>query len=95
MDIQYDGYQVESEVRVTPADIDPEGLKILHEAGFGWDPDSLAFQRQRLDRRRRQSGGTIEYRFLREQKLVIGGGLDTRERTGQLQRLRILVQSMD
>ena len=94
MDIHHDGYQLDV-TRITPADIDPEGLKILHEAGFDWDLDSLAFQRRRFDHRQRPSAATIEYRFLREQKLVLDGGLDQRERTGQLQRLRILVQSID
>jgi len=95
MDTHHDGYQVAPEVRITPADIDPEGLKILHEAGFDWDPESLEFQRRQMDHRERHSSATIEYRFLREQKLVLDGGLDPRARTGQLQRLRILVQSMD
>ena len=76
-------------------DIDPEGLQILREAGFVWDAHLLAFKRRPPGHPESPHPAIIEYRFLREQKLVAHGGLDNRERTGQLQRLRILVQSMD
>jgi hypothetical protein len=90
MDILHHENTVGSDVQIMPRDIDPEGLKILREAGFDWDPSSLAFRR-----RSRGNEATIEYRFLREQKLIVNTSLDRSERTGQLQRLRILLQSMD
>ena len=82
MDTHHDGYQVAPEVRITPADIDPEGLKILHEAGFDWDPESLEFQRRQMDHRERHSSATIEYRFLREQNRSI------REQAQEMEQIR-------
>src|ERR1700738_1884902 len=82
-----------SEVTFTPRNIDPDGLKILSEAGFVWDSRSLAFQRSAAGHPERRS--TIDYRFLRDQKLVVNTTLDKNERVGQLQRLRILIQSSD
>jgi hypothetical protein len=73
-------------VSYTPNDIDPDGLKILIDAGFIWDSRLLAFQRSR---------SVIEYGFLRDQRLVVNSTLSRDERVGQLQRLRILIQSMD
>jgi hypothetical protein len=90
MDILQHENRVESDGEIMPKDVDPEGLKILREAGFEWDFGSLAFRR-----RSRGSDATIEYRFLREQKLIINASLGRSERTGQLQRLRILLQGMD
>jgi hypothetical protein len=72
--------------RDVPADLDGEALAILRAAGFSWDRAMLAFHRR---------GSTIEYAFLREQKLIAGLGLNAQERIGQLQRLRILLQSLD
>lgn len=72
--------------RNLPADLDGEALKILLGAGFSWDCRTLAFHRR---------DSTIEYAFLREQKLTTGLGLNAQERIGQLQRLRILLQSLD
>ncbi len=43
----------------------------------------------------RRGPASIEYRFLREQKLAGDVNLARTERIGQLQRLRILVQSID
>ncbi len=83
------------EIRFAPEDIDPEGLKILGEAGFVWEPRCLAFQRIPAGRPEPRRRSTIEYTFLRDQKLVVNTSLGTQERVGQLQRLRILVQSMD
>ena len=91
MDIQRNGNKWPagpSGIGYTPADIDPDGLKILVEAGFVWDSHLLAFTRS-------SSRSTIEYGFLREQKLFVNSALDQRERAGQLQRLRILIQSLD
>lgn len=85
----------ESEVYLIPGDIDPEGLRILRAGGFEWDPDSLTFQRRPAGHPESRANATIEYRFLREQKLVINSGLNESDRVGQLQRLRILVQSID
>jgi hypothetical protein len=82
-----------SAIRFTPKNIDPEGLKILREAGFVWDSRSLAFRRSATGHPERRS--TIEYGFLCDQRLVVNTTLDEAERAGQLQRLRILVQSMD
>lgn len=87
MDILRSGY--------TPKDIDPDGLKILNDAGFVWDSRSLAFAREALDEHRRPHRCTIEYAFLRDQKLIVNTTLNKRERVGQLQRLRILVQCID
>ena len=84
----------ESEAYLMPDNIDPEGLRILTHAGFEWDPRTLAFQK-RAAGRSQGSSATIEYRFLREQRLVVNSGLNESERIGQLQRLRILVQSID
>jgi hypothetical protein len=70
----------------TPRDVDREALKILHEAGFRWDSTLDAFRR---------GGSRIDYAFLRGQKLIAGADINDRERIGQLQRLRILIQSMD
>ena len=69
-----------------PKDLDREALKILHSAGFRWDSSLDAFRR---------GASTIDYTFLRGQKLVTGASLRGQERTGQLQRLRILLQSID
>lgn len=85
---------VANEAFPVPADLDPEGLRILTDAGFVWDSGSLAFQRKPVCFRLRGSAA-IEYRFLREQRLVIDSNLSQAERIGQLQRLRILVQSID
>ena len=72
--------------RDLPADLNVEALTILRGAGFSWDCRTLAFHRR---------DSTIEYAFLREQKLITGLGLNAQERIGQLQRLRILLQSLD
>jgi hypothetical protein len=85
---------IANEAYPIPADLDLEGLQILSEAGFVWDSDSLAFQRKPGYLGQPRSAA-IEYRFLREQKLVVNSNLNQAERTGQLQRLRILVQSID
>jgi len=69
-----------------PIDIDPDGLQILIDAGFVWDSRLLAFQRRR---------SIIEYGFLRAQRLVVNSTLSRDERVGQLQRLRILIKSLD
>jgi hypothetical protein len=69
-----------------PDDIDRDALSILREAAFAWDADLLAFRRGRA---------TIEYAFLRGQKLVVVNAMTAQERIGQLQRLRILLQSID
>jgi hypothetical protein len=69
-----------------PHDIDRDALKILNDAGFRWDSKLDAFRR---------GASTIDYAFLREQKLIAGASIDDRERIGQLQRLRILIQSLD
>ncbi len=94
MDIHCHGESIESEVHLMPRDIDPEGLRILSDAGFEWDPRTLAFQKRAAGYPQR-SKATIEYRFLREQKLVTNSGMDRSERQGQLQRLRILLQGID
>ncbi len=73
----------------TPQDLDPDGLEILREAGFVWDPHRAAFRRGAADH------ATIEYGFLREQKLLVNSTLGRSERIGQLQRLRILIRSLD
>lgn len=78
-----------------PKDIDPDGLKILSEAGFVWDPRLLVFQRCATGNNNRPYRSTIEYAFLRDQKLVVNSRINQEERAGQLQRLRILVQSID
>jgi hypothetical protein len=70
----------------SPRDIDREALKILRDAGFRWDLTLDAFRR---------GASSIDYAFLRQQKLIAGAGLSDRERIGQLQRLRILIQSLD
>lgn len=69
-----------------PDGIDPEALGILREAAFVWDSGLLAFRRGR---------STIDYAFLREQRLIAGAAMSTQERIGQLQRMRILIQSID
>jgi hypothetical protein len=74
------------QARDVPADLDRDALMILRDAGFIWDCGRLAFRRR---------GSTIEYAFLRHQKLIRGLRLNAQERIGQLQRLRILLQSLD
>jgi hypothetical protein len=69
-----------------PDGIDPEALRILREAAFVWDSGMVAFRRGR---------STIDYAFLREQRLIVGAAMSRPERIGQLQRMRILIQSMD
>ena len=69
-----------------PNGIDPEALRILREAAFVWDSGSLSFRRGRA---------TIDYAFLHEQRLIAGAAMSMQERIGQLQRMRILLQSMD
>jgi len=69
-----------------PNGIDPEALRILREAAFVWDSASLSFRRGRA---------TIDYAFLHEQRLIAGAAMSMQERIGQLQRMRILLQSMD
>ena len=54
-----------------PDDIDRDALAILREAAFAWDADLLAFRR---------SSATIEYSFLRAQKLVLGTAMTAQER---------------
>ena len=78
-------------------EIDPEALKILSQAGFTWDPELLAFTRDLTSRSESASTGpaVIEYEFLRDQHLVVGSLLGRAERTGQLLRLRILLQSLN
>ncbi len=95
MDIQRVGNPVDSHSGFAPADLDPEGVGILREAGFAWDAETLAFQRIQRGHPKRTATARIEYRFLREQKLVVNSNLSQTERVGQLQRLRILVQGMD
>lgn len=99
MDIQHLGKAVAREsgitLQITPRDVDPDSLKILSEAGFFWDADALAFKKCVLGHPESPYHTTIEYRFLREQKLVVSSTMDEHEKTGQLQRLRILLQSMD
>jgi len=73
-------------IEEVPGDIDREALRILRQGSFVWDSKVLAFRR---------GAATIEYAFLREQKLIAGGGMSGQERLGQLQRLRILLQSLD
>ena len=72
--------------REIPDDLDREALSILGEAAFAWDADLVGFRR---------GSATIDYAFLRGQKLVNGAGMSAQERLGQLQRLRILLQSLD
>jgi hypothetical protein len=86
---------VSSEIRFMPEDIDPDGLKILEEAGFVWDSRLLAFHRIPTGHPGGPKRATIEYGFLRDQKLLLSAKLREHERIGQLQRLRILVQSLD
>ena len=69
-----------------PDDIDRDALDILLEAGFRWSSHMDAFRR---------GASSIDYAFLREQKLVSGASIPERDRIGQLQRLRILVGSLD
>ena len=69
-----------------PENIDRDALGILREAGFRWDGELAAFRRGRA---------RLDYAFLREQKLIVGATMSAQERTGQLQRLRILVQSLE
>jgi hypothetical protein len=73
-------------IEEVPRDIDCDALSILRDGSFVWDSRTLAFRR---------GAATIEYAFLREQKLVAGGAISAQERMGQLQRLRILLQSLD
>lgn len=74
--------------RIPPSDLDTDALKILREAGFIWDSELLAFHRK-------ASHSTIDYWFLRDQQLIVNTPLDERARIGQLQRLRIVLTSMD
>ncbi len=78
-------------------EIDPEALKILNQAGFTWDPVLLGFKRNPRSRSESASvdPAIIEYEFLRDQQLVVGSSLGRAERTGQLLRLRILLQSLN
>jgi len=69
-----------------PDDIDREALKILIDAGFRWDSACDAFRR---------GVSAIDYTFMRGQKLIVGASMSTHDRIGQLQRLRILIQSLD
>ena len=69
-----------------PGDLDREALGILREASFAWDADLVGFRR---------GSTTVEYAFLRGQKLIRGATMSAQERLGQLQRLRILLQSLD
>jgi hypothetical protein len=92
MDIQSNRKKVASEIQIKPQDIDPDGLEILREAGFIWDSHLLAFRKKLATG---ASPCSIDYRFLCDQKLLVHSSLDKRERAGQLQRLRILVQSID
>jgi hypothetical protein len=69
-----------------PANLDADALVILRDAGFCWDDRLLAFQRR---------AAIIDYAFLRDQKLILDSGLSATARFGQLQRLRILLQSLD
>ena len=85
MDIHHHDVPVRRD-QISPTDIDAEALAILRDAGFRWDIHALAFRRGQV---------SIEYRFLREQKLAGDVTLARTERIGQLQRLRILVQSID
>jgi len=82
-----------NEIGFPPKDIDPDGLRILSEAGFVWDSRLVAFRKIATDHP--GSTATIDYWFLRDQKLVVNTTLSKSDRFGQLQRLRILVQSMD
>ena len=77
---------IDSHLGAVPADLDADALAILRDAGFIWDGRLLAFDRR---------GSTIEYAFLRGQRLIHDSGLSARDRIGQLQRLRILLQSLD
>lgn len=82
-----------------PEDIDPRALKILGDAGFVWDPHSLAFRRSRkVDQASAEPARTpqvITYEFLRDQKLLAASSLDKAARTGQLLRLQIVIESLD
>ena len=79
-----------------PEDIDPGALKILAETRFVWDPQLLAFKRpHQAGAGNARAPQVITYEFLREQQLVVGSTLDKVARIGQLQRLRIVIESLD
>ena len=79
-----------------PEDIDPGALKILEDARFVWDQRLLAFKRSlQTGAGHSREPQVITYEFLREQQLVVGSTLDNVARTGQLQRLRIVIESLD
>ncbi len=79
-----------------PQDIDRDALQILREAGFVWDSRLSGFRRRERDNGQAASldGAVIDYAFLRAQHLAANSPLDREGRRGQLQRLRILVQSL-
>jgi hypothetical protein len=83
-----------SKIGFTPDEIDPDAVKILNDAGFVWDSHTLGFRRS-TGGRPAEAFSTVDLRFMRDQKLVVPSPLSKTERTGQLQRLRILIQSMD
>jgi hypothetical protein len=72
-------------------EVDPEAVKILVQAGFTWDPQMLGFRRSGDA----TDSAVIDYEFLRDQKLIVGSELGRSERTGQLLRLRILLESLN
>jgi hypothetical protein len=77
-------------------EVDPEAVKILAQAGFTWDPQTLGFRRGSVSAAESGAGSVvIDYEFLRDQKLIVGSELGRSERTGQLLRLRILLQSLN
>lgn len=81
---------------LAPEDIDRDALRILNEAGFVWDSRLSGFRKSQSKTAEAAicDGAVIEYEFLRDQKLVVNSPLDHDGRRGQLQRLRILVQSI-
>ena len=60
-------------IEEVPRDIDCDALRILHEASFAWDGGLLAFRR---------GAATIDYAFIRAQKLTSGSALGAQERIG-------------
>lgn len=82
-------------MHLAPENIDPDALKILREAGFVWDSRLSGFKKShRNGRDAATDDPVIDYEFLRDQKLIANSQLDGTGRRGQLQRLRIVLQSM-
>ena len=80
-----------------PQDLDRDALQILREAGFVWDSRLSGFRKRARGSGQAASldGAVIDYAFLRAQQLIQDSALDPLGRRGQLQRLRILVRSLD